>query len=84
MELHFCLPPKCRYDNFNKQNPSVQSVRYVPEGTIRVLVPALHHHGHYVSSSAKSLNTTKSENSGAVMVSVDVECKACTSKERRR
>lgn len=46
MELHFFLPPKSRYDSFNTQNPSVQSVRYMPERTIRGRVPALHHYGH--------------------------------------
>jgi hypothetical protein len=43
--IHVLLPPKSRYDNFNTQNPSVQSVRYIPGRTIRSCVPALHHHG---------------------------------------
>jgi len=45
MELHFVLPPKSRY-NVNTQNPSVQSVRYIRERTIRDRVPSLHHYEH--------------------------------------
>ena len=45
MELHFFFHRKSRY-NFNTQNPSVQSVRYIPKRTVRVLVPALYHYGH--------------------------------------
>jgi hypothetical protein len=50
MEQHFFLPPKSRYDNFNAQNPSAQSVPYISERTIRDRLPALHHYGHLLVS----------------------------------
>jgi len=74
MELHFFFHRKSRYDNFNTQNPSVQSMRYIPERTIRVFVPALHHYGHLRVSECIKPEYYESESNVTLMVSVDEEC----------